>query len=239
MKKTACMPAFIIIAVVAVAQQQESLVILKDTVIQVSRPTAQSKNFFPVKSVIVPGTLVLYVFAGLQVEGLKNINREIKEQIRENHSNFSTGIDDYMQYTTAASPFILEAAGIKGKHNLKEKAIIYGMALVIMAGTVYAVKTITHQLRPDGSNCKSFPSGHTANAFMGAEFLKQEYGFRSPWYGYAGYTVASGTGILRMYNNKHWFTDVVTGAGMGILSAKLSYWIFSKIKRNKSTTSGQ
>jgi hypothetical protein len=35
-----------------------------------------------------------------------------------------------------------------------------------------------------------------------------------------------------MYNNRHWFTDVVTGAGIGILSTKIAYWIHPFVKKN-------
>jgi hypothetical protein len=31
--------------------------------------------------------------------------------------------------------------------------------------------------------------------------------------------------IFRMYNDRHWLTDVVAGAGIGILSTKIAYWI--------------
>jgi len=85
-------------------------------------------------------------------------------------------------------------------------------------------------MRPDSSNRLSFPSGHTAQAFISAEFLRQEYKDISPWIGVAGYAVAVGTGFLRRYNNKHWLNDVIAGAGVGILSTHLSYWLYPKIK---------
>jgi membrane-associated phospholipid phosphatase len=47
----------------------------------------------------------------------------------------------------------------------------------------------------------------------------------------AGYAVAAGTGFFRMYNNRHWFTDILAGAGIGILSAKASYWLFPYISK--------
>jgi membrane-associated phospholipid phosphatase len=96
---------------------------------------------------------------------------------------------------------------------------------------VFPVKSFTAENRPDGSNRLSFPSGHTACAFMSAEFLRQEYKDVSPWYGIAGYAAAAGTGFLRMYNNKHWLSDVVAGAGVGIISTRLSYWIYPVIKK--------
>ncbi len=95
-----------------------------------------------------------------------------------------------------------------------------------MAGSVRVVKNATHRLRPNGENTVSFPSGHTATAFMAAEFLAQEYSGKSVWYGVAGYTVAFSTGVFRMYNRNHWFSDTVAGAGFGILSVKAAYFIY-------------
>jgi membrane-associated phospholipid phosphatase len=69
---------------------------------------------------------------------------------------------------------------------------------------------------------------------MGAEFLAQEYSGKSPVYGAVGYTLAVTTGILRMYNRDHWFSDVVAGAGFGILSTKLAYLVYPYV-RNKLT----
>lgn len=96
--------------------------------------------------------------------------------------------------------------------------------------------------RPDGSDARSFPSGHTATAFMGAEFLYQEYKHVSEWYGITGYAVAAGTGFFRMANEKHWLTDVATGAGIGMLSTKIAYWIHPLIKKtifkDKDKTNG-
>ena len=96
---------------------------------------------------------------------------------------------------------------------------------------VYPLKKITHQFRPDSSKNNSFPSGHTAEAFASAEFLRMEYKDVSTWYGVAGYAMAITTGYLRMYNNKHWFSDVVAGAGVGMISTKPAYWLYPKIQR--------
>jgi membrane-associated phospholipid phosphatase len=96
--------------------------------------------------------------------------------------------------------------------------------------TVFPLKKITNQLRPDSSAYTAFPSGHTGEAFASAELMRMEYKDVSPWYGVAGYAMAVTTGYLRMYNNKHWLSDVVAGAGIGILSAKLAYWLYPKIQ---------
>ena len=79
--------------------------------------------------------------------------------------------------------------------------------------------------RPDCSAKNSFPSGHTFTAFVGAEIIRREYGKEHPWIAVAAYGVATVVGIMRVYNNRHWAGDVLAGAGLGILSTTLVYWV--------------
>ncbi|HHH54908.1 MAG TPA: phosphatase PAP2 family protein [Bacteroidetes bacterium] len=194
--------------------------------------TIQKKknSTFNYKSLIIPTVLIGYGVVDLENDGLKFINSKIREEVIENIDSKFT-IDDISQYVPFISVYGLNAIGIKGKNNFKDRTIILGTAYLIMGTTVTATKKITAIERPDGSNFNSFPSGHTATAFMGAEFLYQEYKDVSIWYGISGYLVATGTGFFRMYNNKHWLTDVAAGAGIGILSTKIAYWIHPFIKR--------
>lgn len=100
-----------------------------------------------------------------------------------------------------------------------------------MSHTVDFLKDKTHKQRPSGGDFRSFPSGHTSLAFAAAEFMRMEYKDVSPWYGYAAYSVATATGALRMFNKVHWFSDVLAGAGVGILSTKISYFTYPWLKR--------
>lgn len=124
--------------------------------------------------------------------------------------------------------------GVKGKNNFKDRTIILGISGLLVGTSVNLLKYTTKIERPDKSTRNSFPSGHAAIAFMGAEFLRQEYKDVSPWYGIAGYAVATGTGLLRIYNDRHWFGDVVAGAGFGILSTKAAYWLYPMLQRKFS-----
>ena len=182
------------------------------------------------KSVIIPSVLIGYGIIGIDNDALKLFNHEIQEELNE-HIDNKFKIDDISQFVPSLSVYALNALGIKGKNNFKDRTIILGTASLIMGSTVTGMKKLTSIERPDGSNKFSFPSGSTAIAFMGAEFLYQEYKDVSIWYGISGYLVATGTGFLRMYNNRHWFTDVVTGAGIGILSTKIAYWIHPVVKK--------
>jgi hypothetical protein len=191
----------------------------------------QKKNIrFNYKSLIIPTTLIGYGIVGIENDGLKLFNSQIKEEINENIDEKFT-IDDFSQYASFLSVYSLNAIGIKGKNNFKNRTIVLGTAYLIMGTTVTGLKKLTVIERPDGTGKTSFPSGHTATAFMGAEFLFQEYKDVSIWYGISGYLVATGTGFFRMYNDRHWFTDVMTGAGIGILSTKIAYWIHPFLKR--------
>lgn len=197
---------------------------------------------FNYKQLIIPTVLIGYGVVGLESDQLKDWNLGIREEVTEDIDNKIT-IDDFSQYAPALSVYALNLAGVKGKNNLRDRTIIIGTSYLLMTGTVLGLKSWTKVERPDGSGFNSFPSGHTATAFAGAEFLWQEYKDVSIWYGISGYLVATGTGFFRIYNNKHWLTDVAAGAGIGILSTKVAYWVFPYVsnhifKSNKNISTG-
>ncbi len=68
---------------------------------------------------------------------------------------------------------------------------------------------------------------------MTATMFTKEYGHKSPWVGVGAYSVATATGLMRMANNKHWLSDVLTGAGIGILSTEVGYYFADLIFREK------
>lgn len=151
-------------------------------------------------------------------------------------------VDDYLQYVPVAAYLALDFSGIKARHNMLQRTVVAATSYLFMAAIVNTVKLTVPVLRPDGSAWNSFPSGHTATAFTGAHLLLREYKDTSPWIGVAGYAVAATTGIMRMLNRRHWLSDVVAGAGIGILSVELSYLllpvfdklVYGKGKRERS-----
>ena len=194
--------------------------------------TPPAKRIFPYKSFLLPASLVAYGVVSLHAKPLKHINEKIKEEVFTEPAPRAIHVDNYLQYATGLSVFALNVAGVHGKSNLRDRAMIYAMSNIIMSSSTFIIKRVAAEQRPDGSNNFSFPSGHTANAFAGAEFLRQEYKDISPWYGIAGYAAAAATGYLRISNNKHWMGDVAAGAGIGIMSTKLAYWLYPAIKRS-------
>ena len=185
----------------------------------------QQKNIdFNYKALIIPASLIGYGTLSLYNDKLTNGDASIRNDINsDNEKTFP--LDEGTQSLAFLSVYGLNLFGVKGKNNFKDRSIVLATAYLIMGSSVTVLKRTTHRQRPNQTGYTSFPSGHTATAFMGAEFLYQEYKDVSPWYGVSGYFIAAGTGYLRMYNNKHWFSDVVAAAGIGILSTKIAYWV--------------
>ena len=139
------------------------------------------------------------------------------------------GIDDVLQYTPMAASFLLKAAGVKCRSSWEQRLYKSGASFILCSGTTYLLKHSIHKMRPDGTDNRSFPSGHTAIAFSGATVLHKEFGKTSPWISVAGYAVATITAVDRVRRNRHHWEDVATGAAIGFLSAQASYWIVDKI----------
>ena len=149
-------------------------------------------------------------------------------------TSFKTRIDDYTQFFGPAMTLGLKVGGVEGRSQWGRMLASAGMSYAFMAGFVNSIKYTAKELRPDGSTRNSWPSGHTATSFVGATILHKEYGLtRSPWYSVAGYGVATATGIMRVLNNRHWVSDVLSGAGIGIMSGELAYFVSDLIFKNK------
>ncbi|WP_211837275.1 phosphatase PAP2 family protein [Porphyromonas levii] len=146
-------------------------------------------------------------------------------RMREHYTpGYKMGWDNVTQFVPLGVTWGMRLSGLEGRsashwEALSAHAISYAVAM----GTVYAGKYLTKRIRPDASNQYSFPSGHTAFAFAGATILDAEYGSRYPWLSAAGYGVATLTAVGRVLNNRHWATDVVTGAGVGIAATYIGY----------------
>ena len=139
-------------------------------------------------------------------------------------THFKTSIDDYTQYFGPALTLGLKLGGMEGRSDWPRFFASAAMGYGIMALLVNTIKYTAKEMRPDGSSANSWPSGHTATSFVGATILHKEYGLtRSPWFSVAGYGIATATGVMRVLNNRHWVSDVLSGAGIGILSGELAY----------------
>ncbi|MCR6640319.1 MAG: phosphatase PAP2 family protein [Sporocytophaga sp.] len=169
-----------------------------------------------------PAMLVGY---GVSVSGNHGLysSMDVKKDIHHIFPDFSTDADDYLKYVPYGQYVLLKLLGTPSQHDFLNVALLVIKSNIIASAMVFPLKNIVGRERPDRSDFMSFPSGHTADAFVAAAILHQEFKKISPWIGISGYAVAATVGVCRMLNNKHWQSDVLTGAGIGILSVHLAY----------------
>lgn len=181
-------------------------------------------------SFIFPAALVAYGALSFEVHPIRRFDFYIRGQIQNSAPDFHTNAETFFLFTPIVMVYGLNLAGVEGKNNFVDRTVIIALAGVMGGVTDYSLKHLTHRQSPGGSPV-SFPSGHSIAAFAGAEFLAQEYGDQSPIYTVIGYTVAATTGVFRLYNRDHWFSDLAAGAGFGIASTKIAYLIYPSIKK--------
>ena len=180
------------------------------------------------------------VVAGWALKGDKamfRVNAKAEQGGKNNTqllTDFKTGIDDYTQFFGPAMVVGLKLGGYEGRSDWPRLLASAGMSYLTMAILVNSIKYTAKEMRPDGSTANSWPSGHTATAFVGATLLHKEYGLtRSPWWSVAGYGVATATGVMRVLNNRHWISDIMSGAGIGIMSGELGYALCDLLFKGK------
>ena len=182
------------------------------------------RNRFCIRPYILPVSLVS---TGLIVEFLPSntvfSKERIQQHVQDKMNGFSTSADNYLQFVPMAAMFGLKFAGVKSKSDLVNQAVIAVKSEILMTAIVNSMKYIIHDMRPDGSSDNTMPSGHTAQAFVSATLLDMEYRDTSPWISVGGYLCATATGFFRVANNRHWASDVLIGAGIGIASVKTVY----------------
>lgn len=107
-----------------------------------------------------------------------------------------------------------------------------GLGLAINYGIGAGIKAWVKEDRPDHSDLNSFPSRHASTAFSLCYSVGNFMGPYSPWWLYGSHAVANGIAFERVMHKRHWPSDVMSGAvmGMGVnmLSGTIANWIFGK-----------
>ena len=175
-----------------------------------------------IKSVVAPTLLTAIGLFTQKQNGFLN-KYAIEKYLQGNIGKTHVSIDDYLAFAPMASVTGLNWSGVRPKNDFYNRTLLMVKSEILMLAIVNGIKYSSKQIRPDSSDYLSFPSGHTAQAFMSATLLHKEFKDKSIWYSVAGYTTASIVGLLRILNNKHWAPDVLVGAATGILSVNLVY----------------
>lgn len=198
----------------------------------------ESGNYeFGWRQTVLPASLITAGAVCLAPSFIRNGSRAVTDGVIDIRGQTKRLVfDDYVQYAPVVGALALGCAGVTARHTLGERTLILATSYATLAVLTNVPKALVDEKRPEFAGHNSFPSGHTATAFMGAELVRIEYG---GWYGLGAYAVATGVGFMRMYNGRHWLHDVVAGAGVGILSARIgelscSLWQRLLHKRKKA-----
>ncbi|WP_128543037.1 phosphatase PAP2 family protein [Larkinella soli] len=194
---------------------------------QTAGDSLPTERRYPLKSFIAP--------AVLGGSGAVLLGHPTREPFTGRHLSYA---DDYLRFGPYGLRAALQLAGVKPAVRLGDEIAVTILSNVVMAGVTEGLKRTVQSTRPDGSDRRSFPSGHAAVAFTGAELLHQAYKHRSPWISVAGYAMATATAVLRVGNADHHWADVLAGAGIGIASVKITYAVYPLIKRKLFRTAG-
>ncbi|MDH6359212.1 phosphatase PAP2 family protein [Parabacteroides sp. PF5-9] len=202
------------------AQQKEANIHTPDTI----PPRMRIADYrFKPQHLILPASLITVGAVGTAIDGMNDFHLFTRPD-----SVKQVNLDDYMEWGMLGWVFVCDLIG-KEKNNWVDQLMVVGLAEALNAGFVHGLKNLTEIKRPDGTG-HSFPSGHTANAFLGAHVAYKEFKDTSPILAYSGYLMAAFVAGSRIYNNRHWVADIVAGAGIGILSVELSYLIYYPIR---------
>ncbi len=140
---------------------------------------------------------------------------------------FVTGAGEVGRFLPSAMHLTLAFAGADSRVPFTDRLIESVIGHSLSIGLGYAAKLLLQVPRPDGSDSRSMPSGHTLLAFTGAELTRLDYG--NLW-GAGAYAVSTATAASRLCAGRHWLGDLFTGAGLGILCAHAGKWLLGPVK---------
>jgi membrane-associated phospholipid phosphatase len=184
------------------------------------------------RQLALPALLLGVAALGTEKVDVLETDEAIQGAVKSHFPRFETSLDDQLRHVPAVATLGLSLAGVKGVHSTLNQGVIFFLAYTINNTLTSNLKNLALVERPYGNqDFSSFPSQHTSAAFAAATFMHREYGGRSVWYSIGGYSVATATAAIRVLGNKHWASDVLAGAGVGILSTELAYWAYPLVHR--------
>ncbi len=211
------------------------IIILSFTHVAIAQQSDTINKRSIIKQSILPVSLITVgsIISGSTFE--KNFETNLRDAVG---NNYEFRIDNYLQYAPIVEMYIADIAGVKSKNHWFDQTKYLLISNILTAGIVHELKFVTGKTRPNGGK-RSFPSGHTALAFTNATVFYHEFIDSSPALAYSGYLFSATTGVFRMVNNKHWLSDIMVGAGIGILVTNLVYYFkpfknFNPFKKTKN-----
>lgn len=183
-------------------------------------------------ALIIPATFLIYGGLKPVINDISKLDNRIMSHVQERYPVSRFDAADYLMWAPSAGVYTMDAFKVKTTHNFKQHLLLDAGSIAITGALGLGMRIIGRNIKGYDIGNTEFPSGHTANAFRGAEIFHQELKHSSKLLSYGGYVAATAVGIFRIYGKEHYFSQVVAGAGLGILSTKITYWIFEKIKKS-------
>lgn len=162
---------------------------------------------------------LIFLISGLIIHN----NTSLKEQIQETlDTSLTEKIDDYARYAPIPFVYALDFMGLKPASSIIKRTDVIALSFIVSDFVVHRTKKATNATRPNGEE-RSFPSQHTNQAFLGATILHHEYIGSSTSVSVAGYACATAVGMLRVARDKHWSSDALVGAAVGMITTNMVY----------------
>ncbi len=226
--KTLLLLLFVILFILSAVAQTDSSSVIPSTSSANNTKWYQSRY---IKESVVP--IGLAVGSGI-IMAIPNAKETMQDKLNWNDQSSPNYIDlgdDYLRYAPAVGAYALSLCGLESKHRFINRSVILTMAYISSDFVVHNMKTITNEARPDNQAFNSFPSQHTAIAFIAATFLDHELGYISPWISVGGYVTASYVAYLHVARNAHWVNDVLMGAAVGMIMTHATYWAYDGLMK--------
>ena len=186
---------------------------------------AQTSDSLKTRKLIVNSIAPVTLIASGLIINNSEFEKQFQKDIRNRVGNdYHNPIDDYTQYIPIAELYIADMMGVKSRNHWFDQTKYLFISNFISALITHGLKSSVYKTRPDGSGNNSFPSGHTSFAFTNATVLFYEFQDSSPLLAYSGYAFATTTATFRVINNRHWVSDVLVGAGIGMLVTSIVYY---------------
>lgn len=178
------------------------------------------------------------------------LDQTLRNKIHDPTDRFGRSVSDvgnafgngrYVYPSLLGLAIIGKVAGSRDLYGVTSRALKSGL---LAGASAVILKTIVGRERPRADNAfrfhpfnatdqtNSFPSGHTTLAFALATSFARE--IKGSWDDVALYSLATVTAYARMHDDRHWMSDVVFGAGVGILSARFIHRREAKLLLGKN-----
>ena len=178
----------------------------------------------------MPNAYLAMIGGGLAA-GLHPLDDDVNERLKGSENVWRPGKYVGLTPVQMGTAAVIYAWGrLEDQPKVSHLGMDLLQAQILTEMLVEPIKYATNRERPDGSNHRSFPSGHAAVTFAGATVLERHLGWRKSL---LGYTIASYVAASRLHDNRHYLSDVVFGAAVGSIAGRTvvhhasDYWAFT------------